>query len=247
MIYRLNKKLLKKRNYGFFFLLMFVLTSGMSQPLPSSSLSKEVIKKLSPDLSLELQKAHLKLGAAVFIRIFKQEGVLELWLKGSDNFKLFKQYKICTYGFAGLGPKISQGDGKAPEGFYFVKANQLNPYSSYHLSFNLGYPNAYDRSHRRTGSALMVHGNCVSVGCYAMTDSKIEEIYTIVYAALANGQAFFRVHAFPFEMTDENMSKHKDSKWYEFWKNLKQGYDYFTAHNNNPPNVEVKNSIYIFD
>lgn len=135
----------------------------------------------------------------------------------------------------------------APEGFYYVTPKQLNPYSSYHLSFNLGYPNAYDRAHKRTGSALMVHGNCVSIGCYAMTNEKIEEIYTLVHSALENGQSFFRVHVFPFKMTTENMNNHKDSQWFEFWSNLKQGYDYFENHNHVPPNVMVQNSTYIFE
>ena len=219
----------------------------MAQTIPSSPLAKQVIAKLTSELTKQLNSAQLTFGAPVFIRIFKQEAELELWLKDKNNFKLFKTYKICNYGFAGLGPKLAEGDGKAPEGFYYVTAKQLNPYSSYHLAFNLGYPNAYDRAHNRTGSALMVHGNCVSVGCYAMTDSKIEEIYTIVQAALANGQDFFRVHAFPFRMTKENMQQHKTEKWYSFWQNLKQGYDYFAQHNNNPPNVKIHNSQYIFD
>ncbi len=188
----------------------------------------------------------MALGSEVFIRLFKQEEVLELWVKNGSQFELFKSYKICTYGSEGLGPKLKEGDGKAPEGFYYVKKQQLNPNSSYHLSFNLGFPNKYDRAHGRTGSALMVHGNCVSVGCYAMTDNKIEEIYTIVHQALINGQTFFRVHIFPFKMSQKNMLKHKDSQWFGFWKNLKQGYDYFEK-THIPPNVEVSNNLYIFN
>jgi murein L,D-transpeptidase YafK len=122
----------------------------------------------------------------------------------------------------------------------------MNPLSNYHLSFNLGYPNSYDRLHGRTGSALMVHGSCVSIGCYAMTDKGIEEIFTLADAALCNGQPFFRVHIFPFPMTEENMRKHVNSKWYEFWKNLKEGYDFFEEGGHNPPNVEVKNKQYVF-
>jgi len=120
-----------------------------------------------------------------------------------------------------LGPKFKQGDGQSPEGFYFVKPGQMNPYSSYHLSFDLGYPNTYDRAHGRTGDYLMVHGDCVSIGCYAMTDAGIEEIYTLMGAALKGGQPFVRVHAFPFPMTEENLKRHEGNKNIEFWKNLK--------------------------
>ncbi len=219
----------------------------MANELPNSARFKAVNQKQQPLLERSLKQAGFHLGDEVFIRIFKKDSELELWVKKGDSFSLFKTYPICFYGFKGLGPKLEEGDGKAPEGFYFVKQNQLNPNSKFHLSFNLGYPNQYDRAHGRTGSALMVHGNCVSVGCYAMTDAKIEEIYTIVYHALANGQPFFRVHVFPFKMTQENLDKYKDSQWFSFWKNLKQGYDYFENNKHMPPNVEVKNNIYTFD
>ncbi len=208
--------------------------------------AQEIMGEQIPVLQKQLAQQGLSLGAEVFIRLFKQEEVLELWLKKGSQFELFKTYKICTYGSQGLGPKLQEGDGKAPEGFYYVKKQQLNPYSSYHLAFNLGYPNKYDRAHGRTGSALMVHGDCVSIGCYAMTDDKIEEIYTIVHQALNNGQAFFRVHIFPFKMTPHNMLEHQDSPWFSFWQNLKQGYDYF-ENSHRPPNVEVDNKVYLFN
>lgn len=92
----------------------------------------------------------------------------------------------------------------------------------------------------------MVHGACVSTGCYAMTDEKIEEIYAIADAAFRNKQSFFRVHIFPFKMTDDNMAKHQDSKWYAFWQNLKEGYDFFEEFKT-PPHVEVKNGRYVFE
>ena len=219
----------------------------MAQTMPTSNRSKTAINTQAPILEKQFDQMGLKLGNPIFIRIFKQEAELEIWIKSEDSFKLFSTYPICTFGTEGLGPKLAEGDGKAPEGFYFVKAGQMNPYSSYHLSFNLGYPNQYDRTKGRTGSALMVHGNCVSVGCYAMTDKKIEEIYSIAHSALGNGQPFFRVHVFPFKMTDANMLLHKKSQWYDFWLNLKQGYDYFENNNHTPPNVLVKNKFYTFE
>ena len=144
-----------------------------------------------------------------------------------------------------LGPKLAEGDCQAPEGFYFVANRHLNPRSTYHLSFNLGFPNAYDLAHGRTGSHLMVHGSDMSIGCFAMTDPGIEEIYTLCAAALAKGQPFFRVHIFPFRMNEERMTKAAGDPWEEFWKNLKEGHDLFER-NHVPPEVNVQDKRYVF-
>ena len=183
-----------------------------------------------------------KVGDPVFIRIFKDESLLEVWIRSGTEYQHLKDYTICAYS-GHLGPKLQEGDRQAPEGFYKVKKHQLNPNSKFHLSFNLGYPNAYDRSHKRTGSFLMVHGNCVSDGCYAMTDDKIEEIYPLVERALQNGQKYVQVHAYPFIMSDENMAFYEGNEWYDFWVNLKEGYDYFEAEKL-PPQIKVKNRCY---
>ncbi|MBI9075815.1 MAG: murein L,D-transpeptidase [Desulfatibacillum sp.] len=231
------------------FILVFVLSilqvAAYAQEVPSSARSREVIARIKPGLEREFAAAGLTRGSPIFIRIFKKEKRLEVWAWKDDCYHHFKSYPICTYGLKGLGPKLKQGDWKAPEGFYFVTPSQMNPSSNYHLAFNLGYPNKYDRAHGRTGGLLMVHGNCVSIGCYAMRDKRIEEIYTIADAALRNGQPFFRVHIFPFEMTDKNMKKNKGNEWFSFWQNLKEGYDFFEE-NRKPPNVEVQNGKYIF-
>ncbi len=190
-----------------------------------------------------LDTLNAKIGDPIFIRIFKQESILEVWLYIDSKYLHFKNYKICAFS-GNLGPKLKEGDRQAPEGFYKVKKNQLNPNSKFHLSFNLGYPNRYDRVHKRTGSYLMVHGNCLSIGCYAMTDDKIEEIYALVEGALNSGQKFVQVHAYPFKMTKENMALYSNNKWYEFWENLKDGYDYFESEKL-PPSIKVKNKKYI--
>ena len=181
-------------------------------------------------------------GEAVFIRIFKEEALLEVWVKKDVQYAHLKSYRICAYSGA-LGPKEKEGDFQAPEGFYKVTKELLNPNSKYYLSFNLGYPNAYDRAHKRTGDFLMVHGNCISAGCYAMTDEKIEEIYTLVEKALEKGQNYVPVHAYPFKMTDENMALYEGNVWYDFWVNLKEGYDYFEDQRH-PPKVKVKEKRY---
>jgi len=213
-----------------------------AQKVISSPRSLEVVQRVAPLLVRDLEAIGMTYGAPIFIRIFKQERELELWVEKGGAFECFRTYRIAAMSGT-LGPKLKEGDGQAPEGFYFVRPSQMNPSSNYHLSFNLGYPNAYDSAHGRDGSALMVHGNQVSIGCYAMTDPKIEEIYTLADAALRKGQPFFRVHCFPFRMTDENMMKHADSEWIDFWKNLKQGYDAFEK-SKQVPNVVVKDKVY---
>lgn len=214
--------------------------------IPVSERSIKAIKKVEPELQEALAAKGLVYGSPIFIRIFKDPGILELWVETQSGvFTHFKTYDICT--FSGyLGPKLREGDKQSPEGFYYVNANQLNPSSRFHLSFNLGFPNQYDTFHGRTGSALMVHGSCVSIGCYAMTDPQIEEIYALAHAALVNGQPFFRVHAFPFALTDEALEEKAGHQWHAFWLNLKTGYDAFETQKR-PPNVEVKDGLYVFD
>ncbi len=185
----------------------------------------------------------LKVGDPVLLRIFKQEAILEVWMRSDEAYKHVKDYAICAYS-GGLGPKLAEGDGQSPEGFYAIRKKQLNPNSKFHLAFNLGYPNKYDRAHERTGSSLMVHGNCISIGCYAMTDEKIEEIYALVESALHQGQKKVWVHIFPFRMTESNMAQYADNEWYDFWENLKEGYDYFEAEAL-PPQIKVENKRYI--
>lgn len=209
-----------------------------------SSRSKAAAVRVTPGLQQALAQKKLQFGAPIFIRIFKQTKELEIWVGAADRrYELFKTYPICTYSGA-LGPKRRVGDNQAPEGFYRVAAAQMNPYSSYHLSFNLGYPNAYDRALQRTGSALMVHGNCVSIGCYAMGDGAIEEIYTLADAALRGGQTAFDVHVFPFRLTDDALKSYEKHRWYAFWQELKTGYDAFEK-THVPPTVAVRNKHYV--
>ncbi len=216
----------------------------MKKRMPSSQRSQEVIARVAPLLASALERQSMAYGSPVFMRIFKEERELEVWIGKGGSFELFRTYEIVAMS-GKLGPKLVEGDRQAPEGFYEVAPAQMNPSSRYHLSFNLGYPNAYDRHHRRTGSALMVHGNRVSVGCFAMTNVKIEEIYALADAALRNGQGHFSVHCFPFRMTDDNMSKHADSPWISFWRNLKAGYDFFEECKE-PPAVDVRDGVYVF-
>ncbi len=198
-----------------------------------------------PQETQDLIKAKgLKNSSPIFVRIFKKESELEVWKRRDDGrYALLKTYSICKWS-GGLGPKLKQGDKQAPEGFYTVSARQMNPKSSYHLSFNLGYPNKLDKSYRRTGDFLMVHGDCRSAGCYAMTDVLIEEIYALAREAFVGGQSKFQVHAMPFRMTKRNMKKYAKGRWSKFWVDLKRGYDAFemTAI---PPKIDVCERRYL--
>ena len=214
------------------------------EAVPSSPRSRAAAARAEPLLRAELARLGLEFGAPVFMRIFKQEKALELWVGSRGRFQRFKTYDICVYS-GGLGPKLRTGDLHSPEGFYAVGPENLNPLSQRHLSFNLGFPNAYDRMHGRTGSFLMVHGGCSSIGCYAMTDRSIEEIFTLAAAALRAGQRRFPVHVFPFRMTQDNLAAHGASPWAGFWANLKEGYDSFER-TGRPPKVRVRNGRYAF-
>lgn len=198
-------------------------------------------------METELAEKKLERGSPVFIRAFKEEGELELFIenKATGKFELFRTYPIAAAS-GQLGPKLAEGDRQVPEGFYFSGAGDMNPNSSFHLSFNVNYPNAYDRAHDRTGTFIMVHGSNVSIGCLAMTDEKIEEIYALCQAALDNGQPFFRVHIFPFRMTPERMAEAAGSPHRPFWENLKTGYDLFEE-NMIPPDVSVRDKAYVFE
>lgn len=225
--------------------------------IPGSDRSAEAVARVAPGLQSELLEAGFDWrpdrGRAVFIRIFKTESALEVWLERDDGFRLFKTYRICRWS-GDLGPKLREGDRQSPEGFYAVTPDAMNPESDYHLSFNLGFPNAYDAAHGRTGSLLMVHGDCWSVGCYAMAtrllplganrNRPIEELWTLMVAAFEAGQPVVPVHIFPFRMTDRAMARHASSPWIGFWRELKGGHDWFERHRR-PPSMRVVDGRYL--
>ena len=246
----LLKALAKADKYGLaLFLALAFFIPALAAPVPESARSRAVIEQRRPDLVESLKEQGLELGAPIFIQIVKSSdegGYLKLFAENkSKEFELYRSWDVCAAS-GKLGPKIKTGDNQSPEGFYFVKPGAMNPWSQYHLSFNLGYPNAYDRDHGRTGSYLMVHGDCVSIGCYAMTDGGIEDIFTLMDAAFKNGQPFVRVHVFPFPMSKKNISRKSNRGHTAFWNNLKEGWDMFYK-NKRPPNVEVQNKRYVFD
>ena len=221
------------------------VTDPTLPPGPGPARASAAAAHTRPALERDLAAVGLNFGDPIFIRVFKDEAILEMFVRNraTGKYQLFRTYPIAAASGT-LGPKLAEGDGQVPEGFYYVPPAAMNPASQYHLSFNIGYPNAYDRAHQRTGSAIMVHGNRVSIGCLAMTDAKIEEIYTLATAAHHGGQPFFRIHLFPFRLTPERLAATTQSANQEFWINLKQGYDLFEQ-THIPPQVDVVGGRYL--
>jgi murein L,D-transpeptidase YafK len=172
--------------------------------------------------------------APILIRAYKKESEIEIWkLTHSGRYALMKSYPVCRWS-GKLGPKLREGDRQVPEGFYTVTASQMNPNSSQWLAFNVGYPNAMERSLGRDGGDIMVHGTCSSRGCFAMTNEQIEEIYAVMREAFQGGQKTIQFQSYPFRMTAENLVKFRNDENFEFWKNLKEGSDRFEVTKKEP-------------
>jgi len=193
---------------------------------------------------LHMEILNMDRAARILIRIYKEESTLEVWKQDrTGEFALLSAYPICK--FSGLlGPKIFEGDHQAPEGFYDITPDQMK--LDRYLAFNMGFPNAFDRSLGRTGSFLMVHGGCKSVGCYAMTDYAMDEIYGLVDEAFRAGQEKVQLEAFPFRMTTQNLARHADDPNTPFWEMLKTGSDAFLA-TGRSPTVAVCDQRYVFN
>jgi murein L,D-transpeptidase YafK len=186
----------------------------------------------------------------IFLRVFKREGVLELWAKHKGTYELVKEYKICAAS-GELGPKRKQGDNQVPEGFYYI--DRFNPLSNFHLSLGLNYPNESDRllgAPGHLGGDIFIHGNCVSIGCMAITDDQIKEVYVIAIEAKAAGQSRIPVHIFPAKLTSQGMqSLEKEAAQnptlLRFWQNLKEGYDIFETDHRLPTVTVDRQGRYI--
>ncbi|MCB1650923.1 MAG: murein L,D-transpeptidase [Alphaproteobacteria bacterium] len=228
-----------KRFYLYLCILWLSACAAQPAKLPTSERLVGVKGMRTASLRNAMLSQNLELGSPVYLRLFKKETLLEAWVKDGEDeqYSLFKKYPICNYS-GKLGPKLKEGDRQAPEGFYWVGAQQMNPWSQHHLSFDLGYPNAYDAALGRTGSHLMVHGGCKSDGCYALTDDVIEDVYLMVEASIANGHGV-PVHIFPFRMNESSLVLNQDARWSGFWENLKQGYDAFEE-THIPPQIGIE-------
>jgi murein L,D-transpeptidase YafK len=229
------------------FLTFLKYSNSRYAEIAGSFLSRVVNRGLhgsTPPIADRLRQQGFATGQPLLIRIFKQESVIELWMKRGGKFELALTYPICAWS-GSLGPKMKEGDRQSPEGFYFASTRNLNPNSAYHRAINVGFPNAFDQSLGRTGSALMVHGSCVSVGCYAIRDAAVDDLFTIATAALNAGQDRIPIHIFPFRMTKDNFAVHSQNPWIDFWRNLKEGDDLFQA-TGLPPEIAACEGRYVF-
>jgi murein L,D-transpeptidase YafK len=223
-----------------------VLLAGCDTDEISLATNAKANQPVPPKLLAVMVEKDMDLQSPILVRLFKQEAELEVWKQTrSGKFELLKTYPICRWS-GDLGPKVREGDRQAPEGFYTITPGQMNPASAYYLSFNTGYPNAYDRALGHSGSELMVHGDCSSRGCYAMTDEQIAEIYALGRESFFGGQKAFQFEAFPFHMTPINMAKHRNNPNMPFWKMIKEGYDHFEV-THQEPKVDFCEKKYVFD
>lgn len=232
---------------------------------PYSRRYKKVLKRQIGDMNegplvQQLKDKGFELGAPIYIRAFKKNNVysalrkrdrsndygsLELWIKDRGRFRLFKKYTILKHS-GDLGPKLKEGDKQVPEGFYNLDFEWLNFRSRFHLSMNIGYPNMFDQANGRTGKYIMVHGSNRSIGCLAMGNEAIEEIFTLVEKSLKMGKRKAQIDIYPFKLTDENLDivSSKYVHQLSFWNTLKKGYDAFES-TYLPAKVKVKNGQYI--
>jgi murein L,D-transpeptidase YafK len=232
----------------------FVLSAALIGALPpmqclgeeANQLPEKATRELSPELLSLLRQKRMPKHSPIILRVFKEEAELEVWKQDTTgHFQILKTYPICRWS-GDLGPKMQEGDRQTPEGFYSITPALMNPNSNYYLAINTGFPNSYDKANGHDGTFLMIHGDCSSSGCYAMTDEQIAEIYSLGRDTLLAGHPSFQVQAYPFRMTPANLARHQTSPHMAFWKMLKIGNDHFeTTHLQ--PKVDVCGRRYVFD
>jgi murein L,D-transpeptidase YafK len=209
-------------------------------------LPTRAMKELSPEMLTLLEQKNMPKDSPILVRIFKEESELEVWKQDTTgHYELLKVYPICRWS-GDLGPKVKEGDRQAPEGFYPITPGLMNPNSSYYLAINTGFPNAFDRANNYHGAFLMIHGDCSSRGCYAMTDEQIGEIYSLARESFLGGEKEFQVQAYPFRLTPANLARHRNNPNLAFWKMLKVGNDHFMV-SHLEPKVDVCEKRYVFD
>lgn len=221
---------LQTRSFHKVFMLGFLVLTSLglagceeSELAPNAKASASV----PPETLALMEQKGTSPNAPVLIRTYKKESELEIWkMKSDGRYALLKTFPMCRWS-GQLGPKTREGDRQVPEGFYSIAPSQMNPHSAYYLSFNVGYPNAYDRAQGYAGGSIMVHGICSSAGCFSMTDPEIGEIYALARDAFRGGQREIQMQSFPFHMTAENFARYRLDPNIAFWKQLKVGADNF--------------------
>ncbi|MBN2694348.1 L,D-transpeptidase family protein [bacterium] len=226
----------------FFTILLFLSTTlfAKNRPEIAREETKESIKEL-------FKKNEVTYPSEIFLRALKLEKKLELFVKKDGKFQLLKTYPICASS-GDLGPKRRQGDLQVPEGFYHI--HHFNPVSNFYLSLGVSYPNESDKifkTGRDAGGAIYIHGDCVTIGCLPITDSRIKELYTIASDSLKK-QKKIPVYIFPCDFNSEKCQKELKNypQHSDFWKNIKEGFDYFETNKSLPKITINKKGKYIF-
>jgi len=212
--------------------------SSDTKPMPAEE------EQMPTELEVALEEQGFRLGSPAFMRIFKADSSLEVWMLKNGRFELFRRYPVCKW--AGeLGPKLAEGDRQSPEGIYFITGGDLVINARWHRAMNVGFPNPRDRALGLTGSGILIHGKCSSIGCFALTDAVVEDVYDIVEAALEAGQPRVPVHVFPFALTRAKLAGRAGEEWSDFWHELKRGHDLFLR-DRLPPRTFVCSGRYAF-
>lgn len=208
--------------------------------------SNKHLQPISSAMMASLSEKGVSARAPMLIRTYKKESELEVWKQNSaGEYVLVKTFPMCRWS-GQLGPKKTQGDRQVPEGFYSITPGQMNPNSAYYLSFNVGYPNAYDRAHGYDGSLIMVHGACSSMGCFSMTDQQIADIYALARESFTGGQQSIQMQSYPFRFNPENLAKYRADPNMPFWKMLKEGSDSFDV-TKRETKVSICDRKYVFN
>lgn len=240
-------------------ILCFFSYSSFGQRVPDMKLFtrlQDPLNKVEDSVKKQFERQNLNWPpASLYIRSFKYDRQLEIWVQNhiDEPYKLFKTYKVCMQSGT-MGPKRMEGDYQVPEGFYYI--NEFNPNSVYHLSLGLNYPNASDRilsDSVRPGSAIYIHGNCVSTGCIPISDAPIEELYVLASAVKAAGQEFIPVHVFPVKYSVKksldylNANIQNNAYLQHFSANLRRGFDYFETKKKLPVIMVNKEGEYVYN
>ncbi len=228
------------------FLVVLICTTSLARagnviepPAPQTA-AEEALSPLEADLAAN----GFRLGAPAFIRILKADSSLEVWMLKGARFELYRSFSVCKWS-GELGPKLFEGDRQSPEGVYFITGGDLIVNARWHRAMNVGFPNPRDRALGLTGSGILIHGKCSSIGCFALTDEHVQDVYEIVEAALEAGQPRVPVHIYPFALTREKLAGVAGAEWSDFWKELKRGHDLFLR-DGLPPRTYVCNGRYAF-
>ncbi len=196
------------------------------------------------ELAQEFAGKGLKLGSPVFIRVYKQTSEMELWVQQGPRYVLFKTHGICRWSGV-LGPKFYEGDRQSPEGLYRITTSDLIVNRRWDRAMNINYPNSFDNLNSRGGSGILIHGGCGSIGCFAIQNENVEDVFGAVRAALKGGQAYVPVLTLPFRFTALAPEKEDTLHMSEFWADLRRA-DLLFERDKVPPAAWICDGRYYF-